>query len=247
MTTYTSEAKIEAVTALSITDTSVPTTAQVAVWITEIEADITERALGSHTATDNYLDVPEKNEGNELYEWSYTADTDRLRFDEGGTRYVPVTNARRPIIAITSLYKNDESLDSAASWTQLTEGPGASSSFILRQSGDKQHGYVLEFYDNLPSPGPKRIKWTHTYGENISSDTLSRWATLKVAIKVLVARMGTSSTDNLSYIDAGDFGMQMNTRYKERIQEFKDEIQDIEDKHFPSKEDRAGPSYVVFD
>jgi len=243
---YTSEAKIEAVTSLSITATSVPTTNQVAVWITEVEADISERALGSHTATDNYLDVPEKTENKELYEWTYAVDTDRLTTDGGRTRLVPVTNARRPIISITSLYKNDENPDSAASWDELTEGPGDGSSFILRQSGDKQHGYVLQFYDNLPLHGSKRIKWTYTYGENISTYILARWATLKVAVKVLTARMGTSSTDNLTYIDAGDFGMQMNTRYRERIQEFKDEIQKIEDDHFPDPADRAGVSYVVF-
>jgi len=246
MASYTSEEKVEALTSLTITASSKPTSTQLSTWITEVEAEITDRALGSHTATDAYLDVPEESEAERLYDYNYAVDTDRLTINEGRTRRVPLTNAKRPIISITKLYKNDESPDSTASWDELTEGPGVDgSSFLMQQSGYKQHGYIIEFYDNHPIPGPKRIKWTYVYGENIDTNILSRWATLKVAVLVLAARMGTNSVDGITYIDGGDLGIQMNTRYNERIALYRDEIADIERNHFPDPDDKAGPSYVI--
>ena len=41
MGTYTTEAKVEGIVQFAITDSTAPTTTQVATWITEIEADYT--------------------------------------------------------------------------------------------------------------------------------------------------------------------------------------------------------------
>ena len=241
---YTTEAKVEALTQVTISTTSVPSTGQVSVWIDEVSSEIVERGLSTHVATDQYLDIPLVGEGSGVYEPSYNVKSGILRFNEGEGNIVPLRNIHHPIISITSLYKNDQSYTGAASWEELTEGPGASSHFLLLESDER--GYALWFYDDQPLAGPKRVKLTYTYGLAVPNNILARWATRKVAIDVLEARMGTNSVDGLSYIDAGDFGVSLNTRYRERIEEWRTDIEDIEKKYFPKDTENSRPVYTVF-
>jgi len=57
---YTTAAKIEGITQFATSASTNPTTTEVAVWITEVEADADARALASYTLTDYKLDVPAK-------------------------------------------------------------------------------------------------------------------------------------------------------------------------------------------
>lgn len=246
---YTEESKIEAqLGGLTIDNTTTPTTAQVAIWITEVEAEITEKALGSHTATDTYLDVPATERGTGVYDVEYDIATDTLTTQAGrNVRIVPITDIHGPILSITSLYKNDAAYDAAPSWEELDEwdGSSADTSFLLRQSGNKQHGYVLIFYDNFPLSGPKRIKMTYSYGHNVSTNILSEYATKRVAINVLQARMGSNQVDGLHLVDmGGDVPFVYNTNYKDRIAEFRADIARIEERYFPDEAD-GNPAYVV--
>uniref|UniRef100_A0A6M3KIP6 Uncharacterized protein n=1 Tax=viral metagenome TaxID=1070528 RepID=A0A6M3KIP6_9ZZZZ len=234
--TYTTEAKVEAVTQIDIDATTYPTTAQVAVWITEIEAEIAERALGSHTATDQYVDVPSAEESAQYWGFKWTPATDSLQFTYGGAGViVPLANIKSPFISVTSLAKNDQALNDTPSWSTLTEGPADGSSFILLKSGLKDLGYALYFYDNNPSAGPKRLKLTYTYGFNISSEILGEYCTLQVAVKVLQAKMGTSSASGLTEFEGQDFGRYLPTQYEKRIKSFQIRIKEIETKYFPRK------------
>lgn len=234
---YTSEALVEAITQIDITNSSSPSSDQVSTWIEEVEKEVEERRLGSHTASDVYIDVPSLRESSGYYDVTYRAKTGQLFIltSMGAGRLVPLTNIKGPIISITSLYKNDKDPSQEPDWVELTEGPGDGSDFILLQatSGSKVYGYALWIYDNFPLPGPKRLKMTYTFGYNIDEKILQEWCTLKVAIKVLQAKMGTSSGEGLSEFAGGDLGTYIPTQYQTRISLFKQRIVEIEATYFP--------------
>jgi len=244
--TYVSEEDVEALTQITINESSVPTSTQVSAWITQVEARVEERALGSHTATDEYIDVPAYTSNTGIYNYRYNSDTDIVQFgDPQSPNIVPLTSIRRPLISITKLEKNDEDYTESPNWVELTEGPADGADYLLLRSGGKQHGYALYFIDNPPKPGPKRLRISYSYGHNVSTSILKEYCTKLVAVNVLEARMGTSSVDGLSYLDAGAFGVAMNTRYVERIQRWLEDIREIEDRYFPDDSEKGGVPHVV--
>jgi len=232
---YTSEADVEAITQVDITDTTKPNSSQVLNWIEEIEKGVIERALGSHTATDVLVDVPSQEEVIGFYSAIYRARTGQLIIKTalGGGVLVPLANVKHPIVSITSLFKNDESLNDAPDWKQLTEGPGDGTSFILLESDSL--GYALWFYDNFPLPGPKRLKMTYQYGYNIDSKILREYCTLGVAVKVLEAKRGLSEGGGLTEFVAGEMGTYIPTHYVSRIEMFKARMKEIEQTYFPKE------------
>jgi len=201
--------------------------------IEQVEARVAERRLGSHTATDQYVDVPVTEEIYPEYTWYYEVEGAKLKFDFNEGVVVPLARVKSPIISITTLEKNDEDPDDTADWETLTEGPGASSHFMLLTSGTKDLGYALWFYDEEPEPGPKRLRVDYSYGYNVDSDILADWCTLNVGVKILVARLGTNQPDGLASLEGGDLGTFMNTNYRDRIALYRAEILEIEALYFP--------------
>jgi len=234
---YTSEEKVEGILQIDIDNDSNPSSSEVLTWIEEVEREVEERRLGSHTATDVYVDVPSLDEAAGYYSATYKAKTGQLFIatSMGAGILVPLLNIKGPIISITSLYKNDEDPSDTPDWEELTEGPGDGSDFMLLEatSGSKTYGYALWIYDNFPLAGPKRLKMSYTYGYNINSKILQEWCTLKVAIKVLEAKMGTSSGEGLTEFAGGDLGTYIPTQYQTRIALFKQRIKEIEATYFP--------------
>jgi len=246
MGTYVSEEDIENLTQLTFTTTSKPTSAHVNQIISEVEAKIIDRQLGVHRATNEYIDVPWGTEGKGVYNWVYDSDTDNIQFGESlKGAIVPLTNIRRPLIQIITLEKNDEAYTNTPSWEALTEGPADGADYLLLTGGPKQNGYAIVFVDNSPVSGPKRLRVTYDYGHNINSEILKTYCKKYVGIDVLQERMGTSSTDQLGYLDAGGFGLAMNQRYVERIDQWKADITDIEERHFPKDAQKGGVAFVV--
>lgn len=232
---YTSLDKVESITRVSFTQSSVPTRADVLSWVEQIESRVEARALGSHTATDQYIDVPMAEEIYPDYTWYYEVEDAKLRFEVEGGVVVPLGGVKYPIISVTSLYKNDEDYDSTPDWEQLTEWDGSSddTDFMLLTTGRRDSGYALWFYDDEPEPGPKRLKATYTYGYNIDADILDDWCGLYTSIKVLTARMGSNEDSGLSMLEGGDLGVHINTNYKDRIEELRRQIVEIEIEYFP--------------
>lgn len=246
MGAYTDTTKIYGLTRVTLTSSSVPSINEVNQWITEVEGGIVDKGLGVHTATDELIDVPSKNSGESVYNYEYNSDQDIISFGEnlnGVT--IPLTNARRPIISVNHLYKNDNSYTATPEWEELAQGPADGSEYLLLKGGDKQHGYALYIYNNAPLPGPQRLKMDYTYGLNINNGILSEYCTKLVAITILQARMGTNSIDGLAYVDGGDLGVAFNTRYAERISEWRTDIADIESKYFPQDQRKAGIPHIV--
>jgi hypothetical protein len=178
--------------------------------------------------------VPNQEETSWYWTIEWTPRNDTLRFSRGEGGYlVPLLNVKSPIISITELQKNDEDYADTPDWISLTEGPADNSSFLLLTSGLKNLGYAIWFYDNLPMAGPKRLRVTYTYGYNVDNEILQRWCTLKVAIKVLVAKMGTSSASGLTELQGEGLGIYLPRQYKRRIDELKAEVAIIEKTYFP--------------
>ena len=90
---YTSESLVEAVTQIDITDSTNPSSSQVLTWIEEVEKEVEERRLGSHTATNVYIDVPSLEEVSGYYDVTYRARTGQLLVltSMGAGRLVPLT------------------------------------------------------------------------------------------------------------------------------------------------------------
>jgi len=122
MGTYCNEADIEGITQFTINATTNPTTTQVATWITQIEADVDARALGSYTVTDELVDVnptvgyPARN----TIAWLRSIARDRYgQIDTANIISLP----RIPIVSIGSLSRRTSSLGATDAWAiaKLTE------------------------------------------------------------------------------------------------------------------------------
>jgi hypothetical protein len=237
---YTDEAKVESMLQLTITSSSIPTTSEVAKWISQSESSIADRSLGIHESGDVYIDVPGVDVGHRN-DWVYSARTGVLRFDMGKGMVVPLVDMKTPIVSITSLAKNDSSPEAAPSWDALTGWDGSSSgtNYMLMKAGDRQLGYAIWFYDDYPMQGLNRVKLNYTFGHNVDSEIIGQYCTYDVAIKVLMARMGTNEPDGLSMLEGGALGSFVPRQYQERIAEFRYEMLKIEVNHFPSDKEIA--------
>ena len=235
MGTYTNESDIEGIVQLAITESTAPTTTQVASWITQVEADVDARCLGTYLVTDELVDVapvlsyPARN----TIAW--------LRaIASGGYEDIVASNIialpRTPIISITTLNRRTSSLGSTDVWEALTEGSGSGKSFIIIKSRSKTNQYLgfgLYFHDNRPYDGFQRIKVTYNYGWNLSTSIIGEWVTLKVSLKVLDAIINATTP-----IGAGDYGI-MDVRIgidpaRRRI-DVKERLNEIERIYFPEK------------
>ena len=237
MGTWVTETDAEGYAQVSITSSSTPNTTQVTAWIEAAEADIRENHLAEHIAENIYLDVPTEKSDHGVYDQEYNISTGTLTTNiTQRTLHIPLTNILKPLREIIKLEKNDEAYSDAPNWTTLTEGPADGSSFLLRQSGDKQQGYMLVFYDNYPLAGPKRIRLTYKYGYNVKTGIIREWVSRTVAVKVLQALMGSNSVTGLQMIDmGGDVPFIYNTNYKDRLAENMRRLKEIEEKYFPNK------------
>ena len=241
---YTSEVQIEGLLQLTIDANSIPTTTQLNTFIEQVETEVVQRRLGSHTATDIYLDVGPGGSIPARYNWVYNARTGTLRIDLGKGVVVPLINVNVPVISITTLEKNDNSPDAAPSWDSLTEYDGSSASdFMLLKGGSKQLGYALYIYDNMPFDGPMRLKMTYTYGHNVDSIILGEYCMYGAAIKALQARWASNSPSGLSVLEGDMLGTYIPRQYAERIGDFRFEMIRIEAEHFP-RDDEFGAEVV---
>jgi len=237
MGTYATLEDVKSHTQFTTSTTTTPTTQQVTEWLEQAEDEIEENSLAEHILENIYLDVPTEKSDHGVYDQEYNVSTGTLTTNtDQRTLHVPLTNIRKPLREIIKLEKNDEAYSDAPNWTTLTEGPADGSSFLLRQSGDKQQGYMLVFYDNPPLAGPKRIRLTYKYGHNVKTGIIREWVSRTVAVKVLQALMGSNSVTGLQMIDmGGDVPFIYNTNYKDRLAENMRRLNEIEEKYFPNK------------
>jgi len=219
---YTSERLVEALLQIDITDSTSPNSSQVLAWIEEVEAYIDSKGWGTQTVADELIDVPQRAylENNILAETaeSVTRDIGRI-----------VIFPRRPIISISSLYVNEAALDENEDWKARYEGKGTNKHFIKLYAGRSKRAYGVFFHTDPPQPGYQRVKASYTWGWNINRKVLQRYATLKVAIHVLYAKMATSEPTGItSFVGPGYTTAVMTTQYSERIERFERKVEEME-------------------
>jgi len=222
---YTSQAKVTGLTQFTPSDTTQPTSTQVLTWIEEVEADIDARALGNYVATDQIVDVPAHIDypAKDTIAWLEAMGFSRWEKVENRLLIPPFT----PIVSITSLYRRTTSETEAASWEQLTEGPGVNTSFLLlkrRTKAGRYLGFAVYFYQNPPTVGYQRVKMTYNYGYNIPATILSDYATLRVARAVLLALSQTPSPSGLRQFVGGDLQTYVPVEYRTKLEEIEKRI-----------------------
>ena len=241
---YTTIEKVSSLIQVDLDTTSVPKIDEVLVYIQESEAKVIDRGLGSHNATNAYIDVPVTGSSQS----SYTFDlTDDVVLAERTGLVIPLGMIKHPIISVSNLAKNEASIGAAPVWEALTQwSDSAASDFMLLKSGRRDAGYALYIYENIPSiQGPNRLKMTYLYGSNVPTAILSDYCTLDVAIRVLMVRMGTNEIDGLSRVYGNNVGSAMVTNYTERIAEMKEKMALIEIMHFPGRSGESNLNVAI--
>jgi len=219
---YTSERLVEGLLQIDISDSTSPNSSEVLKWIEEVEKYIDEHGWGSQTVTDELIDVPQRAflENDILPEQAETVTRDIGRI---------VIFPKRPIISIASLFVNEADLDEAENWKARYEGKGTNKHFIKLHAGRKKLAYGVFFHTEPPQPGYQRVKASYTWGWNVDSKILQKYATLKVAVQVLYAKMATSEpTGVTSFVGPGFTTAVMTTQYSERIERFERKIKEME-------------------
>lgn len=219
MPTYGSLEGVEAILGFRVTDSTVPNSTQVASWIDQIEAEVKERALGSYSVSDEYIDVPAISPPGSILALGHT-------FLSPGCLIFP---KHGPIISVTSLYRNRAGLSQAEDWEPLSEGEGPDRHFIVLRAGSRNLGYAIFFHRNAPAPGFRRVKLSYTYGYNFSPDILARYVNLRVAILALEAKRGSSSPEGMAQFAGGGLQAFVPAQYEARIRSLEAELARIEE------------------
>lgn len=179
----------------SISSSTTPSYVDVFGWIQEAMSDIDMRTSKT---------------------WSSTAITDEL-VDYDGSGYVKLPYA--PIISISALTYNANSLGNATDYQSLTEG--VANDFIFYP----KDGQVEFFGNNLPSVGTQRIKWSGVIGYATVPKYIQRLATLMVAsryadtvVNSSISEEGGSVTvGNISITDPSNFSLSATTKRSAEI------------------------------
>lgn len=150
-----------------VTEDTVPSYAQTIRLIRGAEGEIDEKEWGRYTQVDEYIDG--------RYEllslqWRYAGFYSQVFSPE-----------HTSIIRVIRCHYNSSGLSSAPSWTEVREGPGTGSSFIVVRQA-RRLGAGLLFYSNTPFPGPIRLRLTYEYGMNVREPLLREYAGKLAAI-----------------------------------------------------------------
>ena len=193
-----------------ITQDTVPNVAQALMLIQGAEAEIDTKEWGRYIQTDEYIDGQYEIL---TFQWRYTGFFAQI--------FIPAhTNILR---VIKCHYNSGGQPSSDPTWTEVTEGPANTSSFVvLRKPKLKtQVGSSLLFYTNVPYPGPLRLRLTYEYGMDIDIALLREYTGKKTAMDALEMRAGAEGINiNLS---EGPFSA-LYKKYADRLTYMREQI-----------------------
>lgn len=189
---YTTETLVEGYLRTTFDGTTTPSSTDIASWISWAEAEIDAKAqttFGTAAVADEVYDY------NEHTTWMTP---EALYFEEQVTRedsfrfllHDTLQLKNKPIVSITSVYKNTAGINSAESWQLLTSGAGGD------YLSDLTNGRLI-FIQNTPRYGLRSAKVSYVYGYSSVPAVVQRLATL------LVAREVISSAINLTVNQEG--------------------------------------------
>jgi len=163
----------------------------------EIER-VTNRQFYESSAVTEYIDI------NEYTIWR---SPEQLYLRAGGQRHDRVNNLwwsdrikleKAPVVTLTSVSKNDNSITEADDWTALTESDGTNTSADFRLDYDTG---LIDFVGDWPRFGKRSVKVVYTHGSS-SVPKVVEALTIKLAVRdILFAKMSNStftSVDSIS-------------------------------------------------
>jgi hypothetical protein len=208
MAEYTTEEKVEAELLTSFTGTTSPTTAQIAVFITEAQELIDRRTgttFGTAAITNEVLDLNEDNT------FSYSQGVNNTRnarydgmFSLGGGKdmfYLPY----QPIVSITSVETNNAGETETDDWQSRTENTGSGGDYRLFSD----EGAIV-FLKNFPRFGHRSIRVNGVYGFSTVPGVVSELATKLVAERILSAKAKKSQTTSVDSISLEGISIRKN-------------------------------------
>jgi len=225
---YTTETLVEAEILTDIDATTSPTTAQVAQWIEEAEAEIdelTQTSFTTTTVTDEIIPFDERtalslssirSDFKIRRDVTFDYDKDSFFLTENGYR-------RSPITSITSLSTNSASDADTDSFTARTEQAGSGGDFIWYENG------LITWIKNKPVFGNRRaMKTTFVYGHTSIPNNVKKLATKMVALRVIKAKANRSQISSIDPISLEGIsigkGITQTTIY---IQQLEKEIKEL--------------------
>lgn len=143
---------VEYCTAQMVKDVSKVTYSQLELASDTVFTTLIETLIGrAERLIDDHCQVPST-----FFKAAGLAISNELHDSEGDGE---VLTDYHPIVTMTKLEVNSAGLSQATNWTQLAEGPGASTHFIV----DKGDG-LIHFYNSVPAKGRQRIRISYTAG-----------------------------------------------------------------------------------
>lgn len=165
----------------TICSSSIPSVATVEMWIQEAEAEIdalTNRYYAQKTVTNKLMDYNGK-----------------LLFRLPNT----------PVISITKIEYNMNSIDMASSWVTLQEGNGYNYVTYLTQGEVQFTPGTLASYRNGILPGTQRLRLSYVYGYQTVPINVQRLATLLVTKRMISANANSDAYSSDGTLEIAGF------------------------------------------
>lgn len=177
----------------SVTEDTTPNVDSAIRLLQGAEAEVDSKEWGRYIQTDEIL-----NGNYEMlsFQWQYTG-----MFTQS---FIP--NHTNIIRVISLQVNNGGTPGSDPLWTEVKEGPGANTHFIVSKTArlKEQVGSAIIMYSNVPFPGPARIRLTYEYGMGIDRSLLREWVGKRAAMGALEERAARENI-NLN-LDKGPWG-----------------------------------------
>jgi len=235
---WTSEARVEALLQIDITSATDPNSTELLDWIEEVETSMLADNLGTQTTPSlTEFDVPPSHAlAKETIGWFHAGLPESTQGRIVVPPYVPIVSVNSGTVS-----RNKASLNQAPDWELLKAKDNfpsdSDTDFMILYEVDKKTGkrlgFAFYFYNNIPEAGYRRLRGTWVYGHNVDSEILREYATLKVAEKVILARLFSAQPMNLASYTGGDMNTYVNTQFEVQLEWIRQRIGEIEKRHFP--------------
>ena len=194
---------VEYCTALMVKDVSKVTYSQLELADDAALTTLIETLIGrAERLIDDHCGVPST-----FFKAAGLAISNELHDSEGDGE---VLTDYHPIITVTKLEANNAGLSQAANWTQLTEGPGASTHFIAY----KRDG-LIHIYNGVPASGHQNIRISYTAGYSVVPKSVEQVCVEVVArmlesfVNRVKTKMGELGEYELRLVDAKAFSEEL--------------------------------------
>jgi len=198
--TYTTQALIEGYLRTTFDGTTTPTSATIAGWITWAESEIDQRiqgTFGTSAVADEVYDFNEyttkKSTETETFWDDQTARIDQSVYNLGND---VLELKQKPVVSVSKVERNLNSVTSSASWETLTEGVGGD--YLVDTTNAR-----ITFIQNPPRYGKQSVRVNYVYGYSSVPSTVERLATLLVAREVVRSAANRSANQEGGSVQVG--------------------------------------------